>query len=72
MYYTMGWLKNVEVRDGLLDKLHAAQQSLSRGQTQVVKNQLKAFINQVQSDKNVDPRARNYLAAYARYIIDNL
>ena len=72
LYYTTGWLKNVEIRDGLSDKLRAAERSLSRGQTRVAKNQLNAFIHQVQSDENVDPRGRQYLAAYARHIIDNL
>lgn len=46
LYYTMGWLKNAEIREGLLDKLKAAQELLNRGQTKVTKNQLRAFINQ--------------------------
>jgi hypothetical protein len=72
LYYAMGWLKNDDVRDGLLDKLEAAQRSLERGRIKVTKNQLRAFMNQVQSDSNVDPRARDYLAAYARYLGNNL
>ena len=72
LFYGVGWLKNADIRDGLLDKLYAAQESLNRGKINVAKNQLRAFINQTQSDKNVDPRAREYLTAYARYIMDNL
>ena len=68
----MGWIKNSDVRDGLLDKLYATQESINMDQTKVAKNQLQAFINQVQSDKNVDPRARDYLIAYAQYIKSSL
>jgi hypothetical protein len=72
LYWSMGWLKNVDIKDGLLDKLNAAQKSLDQGKTKVAKNQLGALINQVQSDSNVDPRARDFLVAYAQHIIDNL
>jgi len=72
LYYATGWLKNADIRDGLRDKLQAAQDSLDRARMRTARNQLKAFLNQVRSDGNVDPRAVDYLAAYTQHLIDNL
>ena len=72
LYYAMGWLKNADIRNGLLDKLYAVQKALSQSKTKPAKRILQAFILQAQSDANVDDRAKEYLSAYAQYMIGRL
>ncbi len=64
-----GWPSNVQ--SGLLGKLDEAQKALDRGSTNVAKNKLQDFIDQVegQRGKAISPANADYLEAYARGLI---
>ncbi|MFC2165964.1 IPT/TIG domain-containing protein [Acidobacteriota bacterium] len=71
-YYIMGWIRKKGTRNGLISKLKNVQKKIEKGQVNAAKNQLRAFINQVNSGKNVDERARGFLIDYAEHIISRL
>jgi hypothetical protein len=73
-FYDEGKIGKANVRDGLLDKLHAAQMSIAADQYKAAVNQLNAFIKLVeaQSGKAIAKAAADLLIADAEFVISTL
>ncbi|MBI3754220.1 MAG: hypothetical protein HY266_09330 [Deltaproteobacteria bacterium] len=72
--FNLGLIDNDGIKQSLLVKLDAAENSIKRGQKQAAKNQLNAFINEVnaQKDKHIKGQAVDILINGAQYIASNL
>jgi hypothetical protein len=73
-FYAEGKITKANVRDSLLDKLYAAQESIADGNEKAAINQLNSFINLVkaQSGKAITNAAADFLIADAMHVIATL
>jgi 2',3'-cyclic-nucleotide 2'-phosphodiesterase/3'-nucleotidase len=73
-FYAEGKITKANVRDSLLDKLYAAQESIAAGNEKAAINQLNSFINLVkaQSGKAITNAAADFLIADAMHVIATL
>jgi hypothetical protein len=71
---TLGWISKQGVCNSLDAKLNAAKSAIERGQFDTAKNQLNAFINELnaQKDKAVNQQAYDLLKTDALHVIDHL
>lgn len=72
--FNIGLIDNPGIKQSLLAKLDAAERAISRGQKQTAINQLNAFINEVnaQKDKHIKEDAAKILLEGANYLIGHL
>ncbi|HEX2916369.1 MAG TPA: hypothetical protein VH186_36745 [Chloroflexia bacterium] len=72
--YQMGHIDNKGIANSLNSKLAAAQAALDRGQTEVARNLLNAFINQVQAQagKHIVAEHAQHLIMHAQLVLGAL
>lgn len=70
----LGWINKPGICNSLNSKLKAAQAAIERGQLNAAKNQLEAFINELESQngKAIGQQAFDVLKADALYVIQHL
>ncbi len=70
----IGWIDNDGIMNSLLKKAKAIEASISKGNKTSAKNQLNAFINEVnaQKGKHISDKAAKILLEDAQYILENL
>ena len=73
-YYQEGLITNAGVYNSLLQKLAAAQAAWDEGRADVVRNILRALINQLaaQSGKKIDPAVAEELTTDAQTVVDTM
>lgn len=72
--YDLGLITNVGIEQSLIAKLNAAEKAINKGKKQTAENQLNAFINEVnaQKDKHIKDEAIKILIEDAEYLINHL
>jgi hypothetical protein len=73
-FYESGQIDDLEVKDGLLDKLYAAQALIDAGKLGPARNLLRAFIRQVEAQRghHITEEAAAILLADAEYALEHL
>ena len=73
-FYADGQIADPEVRDGLLDKLYAAEALIDANKTRPARNILKAFMREVEAQlgHHITEDQANILLTDAQYTIDHL
>ncbi|MBI5894428.1 MAG: hypothetical protein HZB79_12445 [Deltaproteobacteria bacterium] len=72
--YNLGLITNAGIEQSLIAKLNAAEKAINKGKKQTAENQLNAFINEVnaQKDKHIKENAVKILIEDAEYLINHL
>ncbi|MBI4822796.1 MAG: hypothetical protein HY805_00985 [Nitrospirae bacterium] len=67
-------INNDGIMQSLLKKIEAVEDSIARGQNKTARNQLNAFINEVnaQKDKHISDKTVKILLEDAQYILETL
>jgi len=71
-YYAIGAIKNVDVYNGLREKLDNVETAILKGKNTKAINILTAFINQLNADNLVSPLMRHIIIEDAQTLIDSL
>ena len=71
---TQGWMSHQGFIQSLEAKLNAAQDALGRGQSETAANQLNAFVNELEAQKDQKITSEGYylLKPIAEYLISRL
>lgn len=70
----IGWIENDGIMNSLLKKAEAIEASIAKGKNDTAKNQLNAFVNEInaQKGKQIDEKAVKVFLEDVQYIIDQL
>ena len=72
LFYEMGWIERLSVKNSLIRKLKLAERLIKSNRIIAAKATLRAFIMQVRWSRRINPTAKKYLIDDAQYITSNL